>query len=229
MPAAASQDPGSAPPVTPASVTARSGPARAEHPRPGRAAADLRDGREDRGAARVERDPGVGDAAAHLRARRHVSRTSSGVGAQPQAGRPDPARAAPTSLDERWDVRVLTAVDAGRRPNDRTHVDWERGLGSVSPARRPGAGRRSRTCCASGSTSSATTRRCGGPCRRTSARTTTRAATLDRAASGRASSISRGRRRPPSTSTARIPTSSSGSWVVLSKPELPRALAGARR
>ena len=55
---------------------ARAGPARAEHPRPRRAAADVRDGRGDRGAAGVERDarrrrrspscPALGDTHAYL-------------------------------------------------------------------------------------------------------------------------------------------------------------------
>ena len=122
VPAAATKDPGSAPPVTPAVGDARAGPARAEHPRPGRAAADVRDRRGDRGAARVERDrrrrttrrvrPGLGDTHAYLK----------GAALNLKPG--DALLFAGADIDvapEHWDLRILATVeaDADERPHAR--------------------------------------------------------------------------------------------------------------
>ena len=68
VPPNVTRDPGSAPPVTPASVTLEAGLRVQSIPGPGRAAADVRDRRGDRGEAGVERDARVDDGHVHVRA-----------------------------------------------------------------------------------------------------------------------------------------------------------------
>ena len=121
----------------------------AEHPRARRAAADLRDRRGDRGAARVERDAAMAQRDARARARRHacVSRRRRAPTSS-RATRCCSSAAIPREQEQRnnWDFRILDCGRARFRRNDRTLRDaGSAALGVDRAAQGPRRSRRRRT------------------------------------------------------------------------------------
>ena len=130
LPPAATEDPGSAPPVTPASVTLEPGlrvqsiPGPGEQPQTFETVEEIVARPEWNALPASQTLPHVfqlGDTFAYL----------EGAALNLKPG--DPILLLGTDiLGERWDVRTLTAVTVDA-PHDRTRVDWAPGLGSVSP------------------------------------------------------------------------------------------------
>lgn len=133
LPAAATSEPGSAPPVTPAIVTLEAGLRVQSIPGPGEQPQTFET--VETIAARPEWNaigasptvalmPGKGDSVASLR----------GAALNLKPG--DALLFAGTDADvlpEHWDLRILTQVDAVSE-HDRTDIRWDEPLGSVSPA-----------------------------------------------------------------------------------------------
>jgi hypothetical protein len=136
VPAAASPDPGSAPPVTPATVTLEPGLRVQSIPGPGEQpqtfeTVEAIEARPEWNAIPASQTlaivPAFGDTHAYLQ----------GAALNLKAG--DPLLLAGADvLGERWDVRTLTRVVADS-DHDRTRVEWVEGLGSVSPHIDPAA------------------------------------------------------------------------------------------
>jgi hypothetical protein len=130
VPAATTQDPGSAPPVTPSSVTLEAGLRVQSIPGPGEQPQTFEtvepvEARPEWNAipasATLPHTFVLGDTTAFF----------EGVTLNLKPG--DPILLAGTDIpDERWDVRTLTAVTVDSA-GGRTRVDWVPGLGSVSP------------------------------------------------------------------------------------------------
>ena len=136
VPAAASADPGSAPPVTPTVVTleprlrVQSIPGPGEQPQTFETVEAV-EARPEWNALPASQTlaivPAFGDRHAYLQ----------GAALNLKAG--DPLLLAGADvLGERWDLRTLTAVTADAA-NGRTRVEWAQGLGSVSPHIDPAA------------------------------------------------------------------------------------------
>ena len=140
VPAAASRDPGSAPPVTPESVTLEPGlrvqsiPGPGEQPQTFETVEEI-EARPEWNAmpasTTVTFVPGMGDTHAYL--------AGSGLNLKPG----DALLFAGEDLDvqpDHWDLRILSKVEADS-VNDRTRVEWDEGLGSsrwhVTPANPP--------------------------------------------------------------------------------------------
>ena len=141
-------------PVTPDRGHARAGHARAEHPRARRAAADLRDGRGDRGPPGVERDAGDATTAFAPELGRHgrLVRREPALNLKPGDALLL-ATGSPRSCDTLGPAARHTCPSP---PVNRTHVTWARPRPVASD---PGGDAGRCTCCASGSPSSGTTRR----------------------------------------------------------------------
>jgi hypothetical protein len=130
VPAAASKDPGAAPPVTPASVTLEEGLRVQSIPGPGEQPQTFEtvqqvEARPEWNAMPVSPTRShtyvLGDKVAHL----------AGAGLNLKPG--DALLLAGSDvLNEHWDLRILKAVVADAS-NDRTRVEWAEGLGSTSP------------------------------------------------------------------------------------------------
>ena len=130
MPPAATKDPGSAPPVTPASVVLEPGLRVQSIPGPGEQPQTFETVEEIQ--ARPEWNAlQASTTLAHAFARLDTFAHFKGAALNLKPG--DPILLAGTDvLDESWDVRTLTKVSVDA-PNERTRVDWTPGLGSDSP------------------------------------------------------------------------------------------------
>ncbi len=137
LPAAATREPGSAPPVTPAVVALESGLRVQSIPGPGEQpqtfeTVETIEARPEFNAITASTTvsvlPGKGATEAWLQ----------GAALNLRPG--DALLLAPASVgdvpSEHWDLRIL-ATATGDAPNDRTQVTWDEGLGSVNPAASP--------------------------------------------------------------------------------------------
>ena len=112
----------------PAQLTLDAGLAGAERARPRREAADLRDGRSDRGAPGVERDAAVDERSASCPARGDGAPISPACARNLKPGDAlvfvgDEFLAQPTPRTN-WDFRLLDRVELADAANDRTLVSW---------------------------------------------------------------------------------------------------------
>ncbi len=137
LPAAATRDPGSAPPVTPAVVALKSGLRVQSIPGPGEQpqtfeTVETIEARPQWNAipacGTIAVMPGKGATEAWLRGAALNLRPGDALLLAPAAVAEVPS--------EHWDLRILATVGADA-PNDRTKLTWDEGLGSVNPAASP--------------------------------------------------------------------------------------------
>lgn len=130
LPANVSRDPGTAPPVTPATVTIETGLRVQSIPGPGEEPQTFETVEE------IEAQPGwnaipASTALSHTFVRGDTVAYLAGTTLNLKPG--DALLLAGTDiLDESWDLRTLTSVDV-QSDFDRTEVEWAEGLGSESP------------------------------------------------------------------------------------------------